>query len=794
MDQMLLATQHWLNITYSSVNGYSEIPEDGGEAANSRYLTYRALIKALQIELGGLTIDGDFGVGTVNKFDAVYPNGINEVSNTDTAESTNIGYIIQGALWTKGYNPTAFTGIFGSNTANAIKSFQSDAGITQNGKVTGYLLQGLMNTDDYGYGGTLTCDAGYKHQVQKKLNELYWTRIGLIAPNGLWERTSHKNLIKACQIEWSTSSNPLTIDGVFGTGTMNAAPTLSQNKTGWTNSKRLLQCALTVNGYWPGGLTGTFDSSTRDAVYNFQDFACLGADAIAGKNTWASLLKSCGNTARTATACDTATQLTLSQAQALKAAGYDTVGRYLTNAGEGDGYLNKKLTVAEIDNLSTAGLKVFPIYQTFGNNISYFTTLQGKLDAIKACEAAYTLGFPNYTVIYFAVDYDARTTELPIIEAYFNSIKMNMSRFTVGVYAPRSVCQGLTEQGITRRSFVCDMSSGFEGNIGVKLPSNWSYDQFAETTNSNIEIDKCIASTRATGILASKLTPRTSEHIAPTETYCGGENYTDATQHLWNKHNSMTYLCRRCPYSINSPTADDCRILSFEDQLKIKGLSIAAGALIGIRENGSQPYPILDESNPEYDLNAYYNPERFLAEIDNIRSNASNNTDKRYDYSNASGQYIREYLSKYSNIDYTASNNAVLVQCQTIDVVNYLGYSGLLDHLVETAKGIILSIYAPSWLNFVNDTLSTAVGVMQNDPIATVASIVSLLGGSDILSNSISTFGAISSASESNIEIGDRLIIAGTLAQMTDNSAEFMRSYILFDSNGNYKKFWWGYT
>ena len=36
-------------------------------------------------------------------------------------------------------------------------------------------------------------------------------------------------------------------DGILGNGTMNKAPTLSRNISGYTNSKRLLQWALTIN-------------------------------------------------------------------------------------------------------------------------------------------------------------------------------------------------------------------------------------------------------------------------------------------------------------------------------------------------------------------------------------------------------------------------------------------------------------------------------------------------------------------------------------------------------------------
>ena len=343
MDERVLQTQQWLNTTYANNAAYTPINEDG-QTGNA---TFTALIKALQIELGNVTVDGSFGDATMTRLTAVHPT-FSQVADVETAEENNYHYIIQGSLWCKGYNPGGFTGIFGPQTAAAIKSFQSDAGLTQDGVVRPYLLQGIMNTDGYALakGG----NANYR-QAQRILNQYYATQINLIPTNGLWDRKAQKGLIKACQIEW----NATPVDGNFGNGTYNKAPTLSKNTSGYTASKRLLQIALTVNGYYPGAINGTFDTATYQAVYDFQAFACIGADGIAGKNTWASLVKSNGYSGRSATACDTATRLDTATATALKNAGYTTVGRYLTNA-PGTNVLDKKMTADEISALSSAGI------------------------------------------------------------------------------------------------------------------------------------------------------------------------------------------------------------------------------------------------------------------------------------------------------------------------------------------------------------------------------------------------------------------------------------------------------
>ncbi len=501
MDQRVLQTQQWLNATYTGVSGYSSITEDGvtGNA------TFTALIKALQIEIG-VTVDGDFGPTTLG----ACPSTISQVPDVDTATPINLHYIIQGSLWCKGYSPGGFTGIFGPGTAEAIREFQEDAGITQDGVVRPYILQGIMNTDGYKFTETSDPYDTYKHLVQMGLNQYYGSQIGLTAPNGLWERKSHKNLIKAVQIEWGASP----VDGIFGDGTLAKAPTLSRNTSGYTNSKRLLQWSLAINGFYPGGFTGTFGSGTYNAVYGFQEFACIGADGIAGKRTWASLLKSCGDTTRPATACDTSTRLTAAKATTLLNAGYNTVGRYLTKV---EGGIDKNLTIEEIQVLKNAGLKVFPIFQTTGTSAEYFSYLQGMFDGIAAKNAATQLVFPSYTVIFFAADYDVLTADIDAnIVPYFRGVYNYINgAYRVGVYGPRSICTKLRELGYCYSSFVGDMSSGFTGNIGQKLPESWAYDQFFETVigtgDGAIAIDKCAVSPRATAISASLLIPTTPE-------------------------------------------------------------------------------------------------------------------------------------------------------------------------------------------------------------------------------------------------------------------------------------------
>ena len=147
-------------------------------------------------------------------------------------------------------------------------------------------------------------------------------------------------------------------------------------------------------------------------------------------------------------------------------------------------------------------MRVFPIYQTYGGEATYFTRYQGQKDAEEAKTAAQEFGFPPSVTIYFAVDYDALMIDITTnIIPYFQGINEIMKgSFQVGAYGPRAVCNRLSTYGLIEKSFVADMSSGFTGNIGQIMPANWAYDQFYETNEAGIGIDKNIASPRATAI------------------------------------------------------------------------------------------------------------------------------------------------------------------------------------------------------------------------------------------------------------------------------------------------------
>ncbi len=487
MDFRVLETQQWLNQTYGNNPNFVKVDEDGVTGIS----TVKGLIRGLQIEIGELPADGVFGNETANKFNTMFPNGLSQTTDDSSQSVKNVVYILQGGFFCRGIDPKGLTGFFGPNTAASVKEFQMEAGISQDGIVTAKIMRAILTTDAF----TLVKNGDPKiREIQQALNLKYGAYMNLIPTNGLIDRKLAKGLIVGLQKEIGVDA-----DGIWGPGTLNACPTLQRGSTK-KNLVYILQYALYVNGFDPNGFDGGYGNGVVKAVTDFQDFTMLDADGICGKQTWASLLISYGDKNRQTSVCDTRFEITTERAKILKNNGYHTVGRYLTG---GD---FKELRDGELERIIDEGLDMFPIFQENGRQASDFSEDIGKEHAKKAIEAAIKKEIPNNTIIYFAVDYDVLEPEIAsnIIPYFrglndiFDTLSINDFNYKIGVYGPRQVCSEVSKKYAVS-SFVSDMSSGFSGNIGHKLPENWNLDQIANITISDptygsLEIDKDIYS------------------------------------------------------------------------------------------------------------------------------------------------------------------------------------------------------------------------------------------------------------------------------------------------------------
>lgn len=506
VDEMVLITQQWLNDTYSGKHGYNPVEESGKTGWDTIY----GLTRALQIELGISEPADNFGPTTQRLFKPLK-------RQAPDSKPSNMNFILQGALWCKGFNPGGFTGVFYEKTENAVKEFQKAAGLTtQDGIVTTLIMKALLDMNAF---KLVSGGDSRIRQIQQNLNRDYNDYIGLMPCDGLYGRDTNKALIYALQKEEGMSTS--VANGFFGNGTTSLCPTLTpgDSRTGFV---LIVQYALYCNGksFDPGEFDGKYGVGVVSAVKAFQEFMRLPQTGYADMPTIKALLSSSGDTTRAASACDTATIITAEKAQTLRNNGYKTVGRYLTgNVRTSSGLTSKALTSKELAVILDAGLKVFPIYQDGGYESSYFVKDQGTRDAYSAASAARRLGFPSGTTIYFAVDFDAYDYEVTDkIIPYFQEIKSAFTKmqtfstapkYEIGVYGPRNICIRTSEAGMTKYSFVANMSTGFSGNLGYPMPNNWAFDQFYEGTigsgSGSIGIDKDGYSGRDSG--ASNVNP-----------------------------------------------------------------------------------------------------------------------------------------------------------------------------------------------------------------------------------------------------------------------------------------------
>ena len=497
-DEMVLRTQQYLNNMYTGNPNWVRVEENG----KTGWPTIRGLIRALQIETGISTPNGTFGPAT----EAACPTLKKDFNPTE--KTKRLVCILQGAMWCKGFSPGGLTGTFGDGTEAGVKKFQTSAGLAGakvNGIADPMIFKALLNMDAY----VLVSSGDPKiREIQMNLNRDYHKWIGLKPTDGRYGRDTNKALIYALQVEEGIAEP----NGTFGPTTQSLLPTISYGSS-QANFVKIVQYALYCNRQDPTGFTGTFGNGTLTAVREFQKFCMLPNTGNVGPMTWASLLVSCGDKNRKGTACDCSSEVTDTRAKTLKANGYEIVGRYIAG-GEW-----KKLKLHEAQVIFKNGLRLFPIYQTAGNSAEYFTPSKGTTDGRAGIEAALEYGFPRGTTIYFAVDFDAVDDEVTSnILPYFRNIKREFNRYNpkgykIGIYGARNVCtrvggkrDGKPSLGeeISVSSFVCDMSTGFSGNLGYALPPDWAFDQIKEYSigsgDGAIAIDNNICSNRDRGV------------------------------------------------------------------------------------------------------------------------------------------------------------------------------------------------------------------------------------------------------------------------------------------------------
>lgn len=518
-DPIVQRGQLWLNATYGSNPSYSYVEPNGlhGSAMSA------ALVSAMQIELG-TPVTGVFGDITKAACDS---------APLKPGDSGNRVKIMQYGFYNKGYNAGTEDGAFNSFTKAVVREIQEDAGLSGSqisDQVDGLRMSAILGVDEYKLvpGGDVTV-----RTIQKVLNQRFVAYTGLKACDGHYGRSTNEALIYAIQALEGMSTDMAT--GFFGPSTKNYLPDLWQPGQWGMNGgysaaeiadfTRIAQYALYCVGidrysggsgskYNPGTMDGSQSSGTLAALHAFQNDYALSQRDMVGLDEWMGLLVSTGNPNRDGLACDCATQLTTPNLVAsLYNDDYRIVGRYLTGTvGGGADKKPKNLTSTEIQTIFAGGMKLFCIFQddadwwqNHSNLSGYFSQSRGYRDAQKAVSAAIELGIPKGEYIYFAVDYDFMEGEVhQKVVPHFHGIASYMdivgNPYRIGIYSARNTCGIVSAQNLASSSFVSDMSTGYSGNLGYPLPSNWAFDQIQEYVNAaGFGIDKNVTSGRYLG-------------------------------------------------------------------------------------------------------------------------------------------------------------------------------------------------------------------------------------------------------------------------------------------------------
>lgn len=527
-DPYVLNVQKWVNKTFKGKTGYTVIVEDGIIGWNTIY----ALLHGLQISLGITATANNFGTGTVNAFNKyVQEHGeIKEQSSeiTDTTRE-NINGVVQGALICKGYDigGASPTGQFLTNTAAAVKRLKSDMGLSDTSTViTVNIMKALLSMD---YFKSYSTSERVQNivKMQRYLNGNYENYIGIRPCDGVVGRSTSVALIYAIQAEEGLPVG--TANGNCGPTTKKCLPPIpysgGYNKNGQTYGlsyigktystasinkfKKLASIGLYFNGYGAGDIT---ENLSTEVIKSFQKMYALPENGNIDYTTWLSLLISCGDTDRSAKGCDCATIIDSTKMGSLLKNGYKYIGRYVSGSIiDPDGNpISKALTNQEMIILFANSMGLFPIYQGAANKASYFTIANAIKDGENAATHVKNLKIKLGTIIYFAVDFDAMDNQVTsLIIPYFKQLyatfmEKSEGKYRVGIYGTRNTCTRVCNAGYACSSFVSDMSTGYSGNLGYPIPSNWALDQFTNTKISyqgdTFEIDKDAISGRYSGM------------------------------------------------------------------------------------------------------------------------------------------------------------------------------------------------------------------------------------------------------------------------------------------------------
>jgi Domain of unknown function (DUF1906) len=149
--------------------------------------------------------------------------------------------------------------------------------------------------------------------------------------------------------------------------------------------------------------------------------------------------------------------------------GYDAVGRYYSSNSL------KKLTRAEALAIGTAGLQAFVVFEDEAR--PDLTKAAGLRDGQMALKQATDVQQPKGSALYFALDSELDSADLPGVRDYFAGISSAVGEaYQLGVYADGIVCDALLDDGVCQYAWL-SASRGYPGSRQFYKNKKWALAQ-----------------------------------------------------------------------------------------------------------------------------------------------------------------------------------------------------------------------------------------------------------------------------------------------------------------------------
>ncbi len=219
---------------------------------------------------------------------------------------------------------------------------------------------------------------------------------------------------------------------------------------------------LADQSLYDGAIDGIYGPRTAQGTRDYQTNKGLGADGVAGPQTFAqAVLDGFDSPAGRVAVPGMDASLDCSAfASCIAATGMKFVARYYSTS------VRKTMTLAEAVALSEAGLQVAAVYEDSSNAVQFFSAELGKEHAARALLLAAGIGQPAGSAIYFAVDFDAVAAEVrgPITD-YFQEVSaalaVTATRYAIGVYGSGLTCRMIRDAGLAALTWLAG-STGFQ--------------------------------------------------------------------------------------------------------------------------------------------------------------------------------------------------------------------------------------------------------------------------------------------------------------------------------------------